>query len=111
MLAARRVNLIYEPPYHPQFNTCEFCFRQLKGWLRKHSQFAETHTEIAIFHGLSIITSAMSAVISTNCSKNVKEYECIQHKEVKELDQIIYFPNIVTQHLPSTNDTTRNLAF
>lgn len=60
MLAVRRVSLIYQPPYHPQYNTCELCFRQLKGWLRKHSQFAQTHTEIAIFHGLSTITAGMS---------------------------------------------------
>lgn len=33
MLAARRIALIYQPPYHPQYNTCELCFRQLKGWL------------------------------------------------------------------------------
>ena len=68
MLAACRVNLIYQPPYHPQFNTCEFCFRQLKGWLRKHSQLVETHTEIAIFHVLSIITSAMSRNFFKHCS-------------------------------------------
>ena len=68
MLAACRVNLIYQPPYHPQFNTCKFCFRQLKGWRRKHSQFVETHTEIAIFHVLSIIVSAMSRNFFKHCS-------------------------------------------
>ncbi|XP_068738452.1 uncharacterized protein [Montipora capricornis] len=33
MLAARGIALIYQPPYHPQYNTCEHCFRVLKGWL------------------------------------------------------------------------------
>ena len=60
MLAIRRVSLIYQPPYHPQYNTCELCFRHLKGWLRKHSQFAQSHTDIAIFHGLSTITAGIS---------------------------------------------------
>ena len=60
MLAARGIALIYQPPYHPQYNTCEHCFRQLKGWLRRHSKFAEVHTDIAIFQGLSTITPGMS---------------------------------------------------
>ena len=47
-------------PYHPEYNTCEMCFRYLKGFLRKFSQLAEEHTEIAIFHGLSKITQSMS---------------------------------------------------
>ena len=29
MLAIRGVSLIYQPPYHPQFNTCKLCFRHL----------------------------------------------------------------------------------
>ena len=52
MLAIRGINLIYQPPYHPQYNTCEMCFCQLKGWLRKYSLFAETYTEVAIFSRL-----------------------------------------------------------
>ena len=29
MHAIRGVSLIYQPPYHPQFNTCKLCFRHL----------------------------------------------------------------------------------
>ena len=32
MLANRGVTRIYQPPYHPQYNTCEICFRHLKGF-------------------------------------------------------------------------------
>ena len=60
MLAIRGINLIYQPPYHPQYNTCEMCFRQLKGWLHKYSLFSETYTEVAIFHDMSTITPTMS---------------------------------------------------
>ena len=60
MLANRGITLVYQPPYHPEYNTCEMCFRHLKGFLRKFSKLAEEHTEIAIFHGLSEITQSMS---------------------------------------------------
>ncbi|XP_028391075.1 uncharacterized protein LOC114515952 [Dendronephthya gigantea] len=60
MLEDRGLRLIYQPPYHPEYNTCEMCFRHLKGVLRKHSRLAEEHTEIAILHGLSEITDSMS---------------------------------------------------
>ena len=67
MLTARGIGLIYQPPYHPQFSTCELCFRQLKGWLRKHPQFSETVTDIAIFHGLSTINTGMSRTFFRHC--------------------------------------------
>ena len=60
MLANRGVRLVYPPPYHPAYNTCEMCFRHLKGVLRSLPKFAEEHTEIAILHGLSKITPSMS---------------------------------------------------
>lgn len=40
MLGNRGVDLIFQPPYSPDFNTCEFCFRNMKLYLRKHEQFA-----------------------------------------------------------------------
>ena len=67
MLAAHGIALIYQPPYHPQYNTCEHCFRQLKGWLRRHPTFAEVHTDIAIFQGLSTITPGMSRNFFKHC--------------------------------------------
>ena len=67
MLANHGIRLIYQPPYHPEYNTCEMCFRHLKGFLRKFSKFAELHTEIAIFHGLSEITQGMSRNFFSYC--------------------------------------------
>ena len=71
MLTARGIALIYQPPYHPQYNTCEHCFRQLKGWLRRHSKFAEVHTDIAIFQGLSTIAPGMSRNFFKHCADYV----------------------------------------
>ena len=53
-------DLVFHPPYHPVFNTCEHCFRFLKSWLRKNSELAEHHTEVAIYDALSRITPRMS---------------------------------------------------
>ena len=57
MLPNHGITLVYQ-----QYNTCEMCFRHLKGFLRKFSKLAEDleHTEIAIFHGLSETTQSMS---------------------------------------------------
>lgn len=60
MLQLNGITLLFQPPYHPAFNTCEFCFRFLKGWLRKNTELAERHTEVAIYDAISRITPAMS---------------------------------------------------
>ena len=36
MLARCGARLVYQPPYHPQFNVCELWFHSLKCWLRKY---------------------------------------------------------------------------
>jgi hypothetical protein len=52
MLAQRNITLIFQPPYHPQLNTCEYCFHQLKQFLRANDNYAEQYTEMAICDGL-----------------------------------------------------------
>ena len=48
MLADCGIRLLFQPPYHPDFNTCEFCFRQIKDFLRRYQLLAEHETKIAI---------------------------------------------------------------
>ena len=60
MLEDRGIELVYQPPYHPMYNTCEMCFRFLKGWLRAHTEYTEKYTEIAILDALSCITPQIS---------------------------------------------------
>ena len=52
MLANRNVSLVFQPPYHPQLNTCEYCFSQLKSYLKEHERYALEFTEMAICDGL-----------------------------------------------------------
>ena len=60
MLTEIGCNFVFQPPYHPVYNTSEYCFKVLKGWLRKNTKFSEDHTQIAIYDGLSRVTPEMS---------------------------------------------------
>ena len=67
MLRNRGVELIFQPPYSPEFNSCEFCFRSMKAYLRQQEQFSINFTELAIIQGLERITPAISQNIFSHC--------------------------------------------
>ena len=67
MLRNRGAELIFQPPYSPEFNSCEFCFRSMKAYLRQHEQFSINFTELAIIQGLQRITPAISQNIFSHC--------------------------------------------
>ena len=60
MFAARQINLLFQPPYSPEFNTCEMCFRHVKQQLRDRDLFAIRFTEFAIIEAVVAITPLMS---------------------------------------------------
>ena len=60
MLEDCGVGLIYQPPYSPDFNTCELCFHQIKGFLQRHQLLAEHETKVAIADGILEITPRQS---------------------------------------------------
>ena len=53
MLGLSGFDLVFQPPYHSVYNTCEHCFRFFKSRLLKNSELAEHHTEVAISDALS----------------------------------------------------------
>jgi transposase len=59
ILEEQGVNLIFQPPYSPEFNTCEFSFRVMKQFLRKHEHFSVNFTEVAILRALEEISPDM----------------------------------------------------
>ena len=67
ILGEREVTLVFQPPYSPEFNTCEFSFRVLKQYLRKHEHFSINFTELAILRGLEEITPAMCRRFFQHC--------------------------------------------
>ncbi|XP_068738167.1 uncharacterized protein [Montipora capricornis] len=67
MLTRRGCNLLFQPLYHPVFNTCEYCFRVMKGWLHKTTELTENHTLVAIYDALSRTTPGMSRNFFRHC--------------------------------------------
>ena len=68
MLAQCGVSLMYQPPYHPQLNTCEYCFHIIKNYLRQRPEFTESHTELAISDAIvDKITVTKSENIFRHC--------------------------------------------
>ena len=64
MLADCGIRLLCQPPYHPDFNSCEFCFRQVKDFLRRYQLSAEHETKIAITEAIFQISTQNSLVFS-----------------------------------------------
>ena len=67
MLRNRGIELIFQPPYSPDFNTCEFCFRVMKSYLRRYEQFSINYTELAVIEALQSITPQMSHKFFRHC--------------------------------------------
>ena len=60
MLEERHAHLIYQPPYHPCYNTCEACFSHTKKTLRRYPKYTEKHTELCISDALGLIKEGLS---------------------------------------------------
>ncbi|CAG2187767.1 unnamed protein product [Mytilus edulis] len=43
------VTLRYQPPYHPELNTCEYCFKLIKDGIKRENHYYEEHMELAIY--------------------------------------------------------------
>ena len=60
MLSECGVNLLFQPPYSPEFNSCEYCFHDIKEFLRRNQRVAEDHTEYVIYEVCANITLVQS---------------------------------------------------
>ena len=67
MLADCGVTLIFQPPYSPDFNTCEHCFNQIKAFLRRYQLLAEHETKIAIAEAILQISQQQSLAYFRHC--------------------------------------------
>ena len=56
LLQQRGVNLIFQPPYNPEYNICEQCFRSIKSSLRGNQEYSYMFTELAIAEAIELIT-------------------------------------------------------
>ncbi|XP_028407133.1 uncharacterized protein LOC114529512 [Dendronephthya gigantea] len=67
ILGQRDITLIFQPPYSPELNTCEFSFSVIKSFLRRHEYFAVNFTELAIIRALEVITPDMCRRFFMHC--------------------------------------------
>ena len=67
MLADCGVRLLFQPPYSPHFNTCEYCFHEIKAFLRRHQMLAASETKIAIAQAMLNITANSSYAYFKHC--------------------------------------------
>ena len=61
------VSLFFQPAYCPHLNTCEFCFNQLKSFLRRFPDFAQQEIRIAITEGIFSITQQNCIAYFEHC--------------------------------------------
>ena len=61
MLADCGIGLLFQPTYSPHFNTCKYCFNQIKQFLCRHQMLAMNETKFAIAEGICCITADNSA--------------------------------------------------
>ena len=57
--------------YSPHFNTCEYCFNQIKQFLSRHQMLAMNETKIAIAEANCCITADNSVGYFRNCVKTL----------------------------------------
>ena len=60
MLQERRVQLFFQPPYHPWYNTCEACFNHMKTTLRRYPKYTEKYTELCTYDAKGMINEGLS---------------------------------------------------
>ena len=67
ILQEHGINLLFQPSYLPHLNTCEFCFNQVKCYLKQNTLLTLNETEIAIGEAVSKIDASNSVAYFRNC--------------------------------------------
>ena len=67
MFADCGITLLFQPPYSPDFNTFEFCFRQIEDYFCPFQLFAEHETKIAIAEAVLQISPENSFSYFCHC--------------------------------------------
>lgn len=67
MLATRNITLLFQPPYSPEFNVCEYIFHLMRNNLRENEEFTYSFTELAIVNALNKIEDSTLPKLIANC--------------------------------------------
>lgn len=69
-LANNGGQLVFLPPYSPDYNPIELVFGWIKKWLRLHPDISEQYPEISMINALRSIPSEMFRKWITHCNYN-----------------------------------------
>ena len=67
LLLEHEVILIYQPPYSPELNPCEYVFNHVKRLLKNNERFTSLFTELAMVNAMELITPALCSSFFTKC--------------------------------------------
>ena len=67
ILLQRGVTLIYQPPYSPELNPCEYAFNHVKRLLKNNEKFTARFTELAIVNAMEFITPTLCSSFYKKC--------------------------------------------
>ena len=67
MFGGKGVNLLFQPPYSPGLNFCEYCLHKMKQTMRCNEHLSQSYTEVAIIDALNNITAAQSVTYFRPC--------------------------------------------
>lgn len=67
ILIQRDVTLVYQPPYSPELNPCEYAFNHIKRLLKNNEKFTARFTELAIVNALEFITPTLCSSFFKKC--------------------------------------------
>ena len=60
MLGMKGVTLLFQPPYSPHLNTCNYCFHEMNQRMKSDEHFSQAYTEVAIMDALNSISDTHS---------------------------------------------------
>ena len=67
MLLHHGVTLIFQPPYCPELNPCEYCFAHMRKSFRNNERFTASYTELAIVNAMEFITAGFCSGCFEKC--------------------------------------------
>ena len=77
LLLERGVTLIYQPPYSPELNPCEYVFNHVKHLLKNNERFTSHFTELAMVNAMELITQIS---VHHSLKNAVILFEAMYHK-------------------------------
>jgi transposase len=67
ILLEHEVTLVFQPPYSPELNPCEYAFNHIKQLLKRNERFTSRFTELAIVNALEFVTPTLCSSFFRKC--------------------------------------------